>query len=396
MRTVYNAVMRSYDVCVQGLGIVGRALALSLAAQGWRVACVNDRRADGHAPHQPADNRAYALNHGSIELLRRLKVWSILESQSATRVTQMRVFGDGAGHLEFSAWQQQVSDLAWIVDAASIEQALAEAMRFANNVDMVDAPAPAALLAVCEGTHSSTRARLGVHYERHVYGHRAVAARVVSDTAHRGVAWQWFRSPDILALLPFDHPQPQCSYALVWSMPEPQAQTIMALADEDFLVQLNEAVAPPSHGASMPAVAGRLIGTTERTSWPLSLGQATAWCGSGWVLLGDAAHQVHPLSGQGLNLGLGDVRALSAVLQDVRSHEPWRNIGDERILRRYARERMVPTRLMAGVTDGMLNLFAAPSPWAAQLRNLGMNWVNRWAPAKRWMVDRALDVSQFH
>lgn len=393
--------MTSFDICVQGQGIVGRALALSLAAQGWRVAVVS-----GPSPavaRQAPDVRAYALNQGSVELLRQLKAWPALQATAATRVVRMEVFGDREGHLEFSAWQQGVTDLAWIVDAPAIERVLGEAMRYAANIEVVAAPPPASLLAVCEGTQSSTRERLGVSYERHPYGHSAVAARVVADLPHRGVAWQWFRSPDILALLPFDDPQPQASYALVWSLPQARAHELMGLDDEAFVATLNRALAgqAPGHPMSGQALpepapagpAGRILGASARASWPLALSRATAWSGPGWVLAGDAAHQVHPLSGQGLNLGLGDVRALSRVLQAVREREPWLSPGDPAVGRRYERERWLATRAMAGLTDGMLHLFASSSPVMAGLRNQGMRWVDRLGALKRRMVDHALDPS---
>ena len=112
-------------------------------------------------------------------------------------------------------------------------------------------------------------------------------------------------------------------------------------------------------------------------------------CGPGWVLLGDAAHVVHPLAGQGLNLGLADVQALAGVLG---ARESWRRLGDERLLRRYARERSAPTWAMGQLTDGLLHLFAASSPPVKELRNRGLGLVNALSPLKRWLTARALDA----
>ena len=107
------------------------------------------------------------------------------------------------------------------------------------------------------------------------------------------------------------------------------------------------------------------------------------------MLIGDAAHVVHPLAGQGLNLGLGDVAALARV---VAERETWRSLGDVRLLERYARERLTPTRAMLGLTDGLLQLFSHPSPWARELRNRGLGLVNAATPLKRWLTGRALGL----
>ena len=134
--------------------------------------------------------------------------------------------------------------------------------------------------------------------------------------------------------------------------------------------------------------AGSLRLASERAAWPLTLARAEQVCGPGWVLLGDAAHVVHPLAGQGLNLGLADVRALAGVMAD---REEWRSLGDERLLRRYARLRDAPTRAMGQLTDGLLHLFASESPAVRELRNRGLTLLNRLSPLKRLLAARALD-----
>ncbi|CAN7184860.1 FAD-dependent monooxygenase [Rhizobacter sp. LjRoot28] len=366
--------MKRFDVCVRGAGIVGRALALSLARSGLRVALVAD-------PASPAreDIRAYALNAGAVSLLRDLKVWDGLPPHAATAVHEMHVEGDTSGVLEFSAWEQHVSELAWITDAAQLEQALASAVRYAPHVTVVDAPVDAALTAVCEGKFSAGRSDLGVVFERHDYGHRAIAARLTASVPHRHVARQWFRSPDVLALLPFDTPSAGNSYALVWSVPTARADELLALDAAAFEAELHEAT---RGDAGVLSVAG------ERAAWPLMIARAQAWSGPGWVLLGDAAHVVHPLAGQGLNLGLADVVALTRVLAE---REAWRPLGDARLLRRYERARHLPTRAMGQLTDGLLHLFAGQQPPLRELRNRGMGLVNRLPPLKRWLTARALD-----
>ena len=325
--------------------------------------------------------RAYALNAASVALLRSLKVWDALPAQAATSVYDMQVQGDAPGaRLEFSAWEQRVGELAWITDAALLERELAAALRFAPHVTLTAELATAPLTALCEGKGSATRDALGIHFERHDYGHRAIAARLTTTQPHQGIARQWFGAPDVLALLPFDSPRPEASYALVWSLPEARAQELLALDEVAFEAALMAASAGQG---------GELTLATPRASWPLMLAQADDWSGPGWVLLGDAAHVVHPLAGQGLNLGLADVIALTRVIE---SREAWRSVGDAKLLRRYERERLAPTWAMGQVTDGLLRLFSHEAPAVRELRNRGLNLVNRMTPLKRWLTARALDA----
>ena len=369
--------MASYDVLVRGAGAVGLAAALALARQGLRVALLD--AAPATAARQ--DVRTYALNAASVALLQSLKVWDTLPADARTAVHDMRIEGDAPGAaLDFSAWSQGADALAWIVDAAELEAGLRTAARYAPHLSRVDTEVDAALLVLAEGKASPTRERLGVRMPLRRYGQRAVAARLASPQAHAGLARQWFRSPDILALLPFDRPQPGHGYGLVWSVPDARADTLMALSDADFETALMDATG---------GAAGRLTLQAPRADWPLAIARADTVCGPGWVLVGDAAHVVHPLSGQGLNLGLADVAALAAVLS---GREAWRAPGDEKLLRRYARAREGPTRAMGHVTDTLLYLFASEQPLLRELRNRGLTLVNHLPPVKRFLTARALDA----
>jgi ubiquinone biosynthesis UbiH/UbiF/VisC/COQ6 family hydroxylase len=307
-----------------------------------------------------------------------LKVWDAIPALARTPVYDMRIQGDAGAVLRFSAYQQAVQALAWIVDAAALEAELRQALRYAANVTpMGEEGVQAPLQVLADGKASANRAAVGVTMALQPYRHRAVAARLVADAPHLGLAHQWLAAPDVLALLPFDHPEPAHSYAMVWSVPDARAEELLALDDAAFEHQLMVATA---------GVAGNLRLASPRAGWPLAVGRSSAVCGTGWVLLGDAAHVMHPLAGQGLNLGLADVAALAQVLSE---REPWRALGDDKLLRRYQRQRELPTQAMLGMTDALWQLFAQPHPVARELRHHGMGLVEHLPGLKRFLAARA-------
>lgn len=370
----------TFDICIRGAGIVGRTLALLLARERLRVALVAPPAIQPPA----ADVRAYALNTASRTLLESLRSWP--DPEHATAVTRMQVQGDQGSAVHFDAATQGADALAWIVDVPALEQRLAEAVRYQPQVEVVPAPVDAALTIVCEGRASSTRAEFGVEFDVTPYTQHAIATRLACEHPHGQIARQWFLPQGILAFLPLDGADGH-TVAVVWSVEREQVAPLLDMAPEAFAEELQAA----SQGAL-----GQLELVASRAAWPLQQAQAARWCGpmaeSGkttrsWVLAGDAAHNIHPLAGQGLNLGLADAQALAAVLH---GRDYWRSVADVRLLRGYERERKAALLPMGLATDGLQQLFSRQEGPLQALRNWGMKGFELSGPLKHFVARQAM------
>jgi ubiquinone biosynthesis UbiH/UbiF/VisC/COQ6 family hydroxylase len=382
------------DICIRGAGIVGRTLALLLARERLNVALVDAHPATpGLVP--AADVRAYSLNGAAKALLQDLRCWP--EPPAVTPVHQMQVWGDRGGQLSFGASEQGVDSLNWMVDVPVLEALLAQAVQFQPQIQVVQAPVAAPLTVVCEGRASQTRAELGVGFDITHYPQHAVATRLLCERAHEGIARQWFgwsaapgltpAQAEVLALLPMGGEGGR-EVGQVWSVHPLRAQELMAMSAENFALSLASACQNSLGGMQLSA---------ERAVWPLQLARAERWIGpmpgvvkQSFALAGDAAHSLHPLAGQGLNVGLADVAEL---VQVIRAKEFWRPLHDLKWLRRYERARQADVQAMGLVTDGLQRLFAQPGTVWQNLRNWGMRGFDRSGPLKHWMTQRAMGQS---
>ena len=371
---------RPFDICIRGAGIVGRTLALHLAAKQLRVALITPGA--GHPAHPQdaaTDVRAYALNRPSRQLLEAVRCWPA--PQDATPVLSMQVLGDDGGQVAFEATQSDAEALNWIVDVPVLEARLTEAVRFQPLIEVFDAPKPAALTVVCEGKASQSREEWGVEWNVTPYGQWALAARVQCAQPHAQVARQWFSKGEILAFLPLGGAGGNLC-AIVWSVSPERAKALQAASEEEFCQELESA----SHG-----VLGAPVLASARKVWPLQQAIARRWSGTApqgaWVLAGDAAHTVHPLAGQGLNMGLADVAELVAV---VTGRAYWRSVGDVRLLRQYERARKAEFAVMGQANDVLQRLFTNRHPTVQAMRNWGMNRFEASGPIKQWIARRAM------
>lgn len=373
---------RRFDVAIRGAGVVGQTLALLLAKDRLRVALIGATRAESGQ----SDVRAYALNAASRDLLRSVRAWPESEPMDdrtppITPVTAMQVWGDDGGELRFSADDQAAEALTWIVDVPALEQRLNDAVGFQGSIERVSEAPPAALTVVCEGKRSQTRNELGLEFDVRPYPHKALAARLRCEQPHGGIARQWFANGEVMALLPLGG-ETGNSVALVWSVPAQQADTWLQ-ANPDTFTQAVQARSAQS--------LGHMHMESPAQAWPLELSRAQRWIArtaqGGVALAGDAAHAMHPLAGQGLNVGLADVAELARVLHQ---REYWRDLGDTRLLRRYERARAAEVGAMGWVTDGLFGLFAHDDTRVQALRNWGLSSFDRSGPLKRWVARQAM------
>lgn len=312
----------------------------------------------------------------------------------------MNVFGDAGGRLTFDAWQQAVGRLAVIVEESESLRALEAGCRYAPIerreavLDRIDWGGPAVkvhlgdgrrldarLVIGADGSRSAVRAAAGINAEVHPYRQTAIVGNFAVQRPHGGVAWQWFGTAGVVALLPL----PGEMMSLVWSAPDAVATELLALDAEAFAHRVEAQTG--DHAGGIGSIGPlRLVG--RPAAFPLQHLKVDALVKPRVALVGDAAHVIHPLAGQGLNLGLQDVSDLLRILEQAtrRGEDP----GDLRTLHAYARGRAEPIQAMRIMTDGLARLFAADFPPARHLRNLGMDLVNRAGPLKYFLVRRAL------
>lgn len=384
----------TFDVAVVGTGIPGLACALGLAQQGLAVALIGPRpKLHAATATEPLDPRIYAVAPASVELLERLGVWTSVEPQRVCPIERMRVFGDAGDELTFDAYGAMVERLATIIEESELLRVLAAACGFQPAIKRVQSAfvsmvaqsalpevtledgsvLSARLVIGADGADSSVRAAAGISASIKSYEQCAVVANFESVQPHLNTARQWFTDDGVVALLPL----PGDRVSLVWSAPTELARELAALVGAQLATRVMQ---------RCPSV-GQLNTIGHAHTFPLRLVTVQRLIAGRVALIGDAAHVVHPLAGQGLNLGLQDVALLLDV---VRTREPFRDVGDTVLLRRYERGRAEAIGLMRFTTDSLAHLFGVDDPLARRLRNAGMAAVNRLSPLKNALIRQAL------
>jgi len=385
-----------FDVIVVGGGLVGASLALALQqSSDLKLALVEARRprladADGW------DSRIYAISPGAAEFLARGGAWNGLDAARACPVEDMRVFGDDIrAEIDFSAYGAGLRELAVIVENRELQRVLWNALERAQHLEVI-APAAcktlmlkescaqlelasgraltARLIVGADGADSWVRAQAGIEATQRSYRQTAVVANFATARPHRGTAYQWFRRDGVLALLPL----PGERVSMVWSTVQEHAQRLLELSSTELALQ----VAAASHDTL-----GALKSITPAAAFPLQLQSVRRLVAPRVALVGDAAHNVHPLAGQGVNLGFRDARELAQVLAQRGAQT---DCGDYRLLRRYERARREDIAATRFATDTLQRLFNNDSPWLAGMRNFGMRATNRLPQLKNLLVQHAV------
>ena len=386
----------AFDIIVVGAGPVG--LAVAAAARGLSVALVaNARRAPAPVPGA-LDARVYTLSPGNVAFLRDVRAWQSISPERVTPVHAMRVFGDRGAKIDFDAYRAGVPELAWTVEDGVLQDALWGAVDARENI-VVLAPAECAeltfeskkadpkkallklrdgrelsgaLVVGADGASSFVRQQAGIPVKTSDYGQAAVIANLECEKPHANIAYQWFQGGPVLALLPL----PGRRVSMIWSLPEDATPLLL---EPDALCRAVESASAGTLGA--------VSVVTPPRSYPRRRLSARRMAGERVALAGDAAHVIHPLAGQGLNLGLQDARALGAILA---ARELVRDPGDARLLRRYERSRAEPILAMDLMVDGLFRLFGADSEPLSRLRNAGLNLSGRLPVLKNMLIRHAM------
>jgi len=394
-----NARRPSLDIAIAGGGMVGAACALALARRGFTAALLEAREPAPWNAADPEDLRVIALAPSSARLLDELGLWRGIEAARVSPYRHMRVWDGASGaELTFDAAREGRAQLGWIVENKLVARTLWDALEgagvrcmcpahvasFAQRDDRVTLELgdgetlSAALLVIADGAGSALREQAGVAVRGRDYHQRAVVAHVATERVHESTAWQRFTNEGPIALLPLADGRS----SIVWSLPEARAREVLALDDAAFC---------EAAGVASDFRLGTLTSTTPRASFPLRLQIAERFAAGRCVLIGDAAHAVHPLAGQGANLGLRDVAELASVLGAAR--DAGRDFTAPHVLQRYARRRRSDGALDARTFDAIERMFAWQSSAWATLRGVGMRAVDIIEPLKRRLSAHAAGLT---
>ncbi|WP_372875190.1 2-octaprenyl-3-methyl-6-methoxy-1,4-benzoquinol hydroxylase [Pseudomonas sp.] len=393
------------DLIIVGAGMVGSALALALQEQGLEILLIDGgplsvKPFDPAAPFEP---RVSALSIASRRVLERLGVWQGVSARRSSPYAEMRVWdGSGTGQIHFSAASVHAEALGHIVENRVVQDALLERLHdgtigLLNNARLEQLRRSGddwlltltdgrqlrtPLLIAADGANSAVRRLAGCATREWDYLHHAIVTSVRCSESHQATAWQRFTDDGPLAFLPLTAAPGEHWCSIVWSATPDEAERLMALDDAGFCAEL---------GKAFEHRLGSVLHADPRLRIPLRQRHAKRYVEEGLALIGDAAHSIHPLAGQGVNLGFLD----AAVLAEVLLHALARGerLADPRVLSRYERRRMPHNLAMMAAMEGFERLFQADPLPLRWLRNAGLNWVDELPEAKALFVRQALGLS---
>lgn len=380
-----------FDIVIVGGGLAGMATAAALQGKGYRLALLQPAPARVGSPSE-WDSRIYAVTPGNVDFLQKIGAWQHMERERISPIHAMHIWGDASGSvkpsLEFDAYQAGLPELGVIAEEGHMLGALSQALHAVEILcpavgkairwnsenallQLEDGREITTRLVVgADGGNSWVRQQAGIEVDATPYGQHGVVANFEAEKPHGGIARQWFRQDGILAWLPL----PGNRISMVWSAFDQKTQALMALTPESLCAEVAEA-------GQYALGALKLI--TSAAAFPLVMQRNTALIAPRCALVGDAAHRVHPLAGQGINLGWRDVQELASTL-DNGDPGAWSR------LRRFERARKADVLAMQGVTFGLQKLFNNDRMTLGWLRNTGLSAVNHIAPLKRILMAHAV------
>ncbi len=407
-----------YDIVIVGAGLVGATLAASIvsqkANQSLKIAIVDQGAAPTVAvlDKEPPkfDPRVVALTQHSIKLFKSIGAWHSVESMRACPYQFMRVWdNEGTGEIAFDAQELAESELGVIVENSILLSAVLDVIAEQENITLLrghsvielksngngdkagssvknitlsnEQVLTARLVIAADGAHSKIRELAGMPLRSWSYKQKAIVTTVKTQKPHQDTAWQNFLVTGPLAFLPLAHSTKQYE-SIVWSADNDEADRLMSLNDEDFKVELARA---------FEYRLGDIEHTDKRFCFPLMQRHALDYIAPQIALVGDAAHTIHPLAGQGVNLGLLDAAALSGEI--TRASERSLALSDESILRRYQRARKQNNLELMALMESFKRLFGTKNLTIRLLRNTGIKQINKLTPIKNWLAKKAMGLS---
>lgn len=385
----------TYDIVIIGGGMVGASLACALGDTGLRIAVIEAVPLTASA--QPSyDERTIALAFGSRRIFEGIGVWGEVARLGATPIEKIHISDRGRfGFTHLSRAELGQEALGYVVEARVLGLALLARLQQLPNVtwlcpatlenvhfqpesvvarirhDGTTRDLRARLVVAADGADSAVRKAAGIDFERTEYGQSAVVTTVTISQPHRNTAYERFTGTGPLALLPMSNNR----MAVVWSTRSENVEVLLGLSDEEYLMRLQE-----RFGDRL----GPLTRLGKRRAYPLMLTRVKEHVRPRLVLIGNAAHTVHPVAGQGFNLGLRDVAALAEVL--VAAKQENRDLGDLEILKRYADWRARDNKVVSTFTNSLIRIFSSDFPPLALARNLGLLAVDLVPPLKRRLL----------
>ena len=403
-------IAQRFDIAIIGAGLAGSALAAALGGSPWRVALIEAQPLSLQWPAlgngiDDFDLRVSALTAASQHFLEQLGAWRHIVAQRVSSYRHMHVWdGDGTGAIHFDAAEVNRGELGHIVENNLLQTALLHSVNAHRNVQVFSS-APVekfahdsngiditlqdgtslhtTLLVGADGSNSRVREWAQFSMRDWDYGHTAIVATIQTERAHAQTARQIFRREGPLAFLPLQTLSGDEHFSsIVWSTLPDEAQSLMAMNDEHFMQAL---------GRAFEFTLGEIKGTSRRVAFPLRARHVNEYVQTNIALIGDAAHTIHPLAGQGINLGFLDAQALAREL--LRAQQRGLSAADSDVLGRYQRERKSDNVATLAAMEGFKRLFGAQALPVRLLRNVGLKWADRSGPLKRLMIRQAMGIS---